>query len=159
MWRLVGLFLCIATVAIAQSLSISGDFAQKSDLPQASAMVPPTDTLTGAVGASTAYMRADAPRPTISQRTTITTDASGNWTVTWAKAFNSSTPAVLAIPLNSAAAAPVICNITTRNATTATGKCWQNVTQSVALISLTVSLTPVAYTASSVMVIGLEPSQ
>lgn len=130
-----------------------------SAMPQASDVIPPTDTLNGAVGASTRFMREDAPRPTISQRTTVTTDVSGNWTVTWAKSFLSSTPVVIPMPVNPSASQPVMCNVTTRSASGATGKCWQNAVQAVALISLTISLTPVNLNAGSVMVLGIEPSQ
>ncbi len=128
-------------------------------MPQAGDIVPPTDTLTGAIGSSQRYMRQDAPRPTISQRATVTTAADGTWSVTWAKAFISSTPAIFVTPLLNSATQPVTCMVFTRSATSATGKCWQNSVTAVALISLTVSLSPVNFATSSVMVIGLEPSQ
>lgn len=129
-----------------------------SGLPQPSGVIPPTDTLNGAIGSSTAYMRADAPRPTISQRTTVTTDASGNWSVTWDKSFVSASPIVIPTAINGAAQ-PVSCTVSTRSATTAAGKCWQNSIQAVALISLTISLAPVTFASGSVMVLGIEPSQ
>lgn len=62
--------------------------------------------------------------------------------------------------LNPSGSTPMTCNILSRNQTGVTGKCWQDVTQAVPLISLTVSLTPAAApTATTIMITGSEPTQ
>lgn len=130
-----------------------------SGMPQPGDIVPLPDTLNGAIGNSSRYMRQDAPRPTISQRATVTTASDGTWSVTWAKAFVSSTPAIFVTPLLAAAAQPVMCMVFTRSATAATGKCWQGATNVNVILSLTIALAPINFVTNSVMVIGLEPSQ
>lgn len=157
------LSLLVSWPAFCQTAAVGSSQAEIDNLwaamPQAADIIPPTDTLNGAIGASAKYMRQDAPRPTISQRTTVTTDATGNFTVTWLKSFASSTPAIFLTPLLAAAAAPITCVVQTRSASGLTGKCWQNATNVNALLSLTISLAPINFVSQSVMVIGLEPSQ
>ncbi len=126
-------------------------------MPQPADIVPPMDTLNGAVGSSVRYMRQDAPRPTISQRTTTAVDGTGSFSVTWAKPFVSSSPAIIVTPLGGSAQ-PATCVATARSATAVSGKCWQNSIQAVALISLTITLAPTAYS-GNVMIVGIEPSQ
>lgn len=154
------LFSLLLTPAFAQFSVGNIDLgAIQAMMPQPGDIIPPTDTLNGAIGTSDKYMRENAPRPTISQRTTVTTDATGNFSVTWAKLFLSSTPAIFLTPLLPAAAQPVMCVVLTRSASGLTGKCWQGATNVNVLLSLTISLAPINFATNAVMVIGLEPSQ
>lgn len=128
--------------------------------PTASVLVPSGGSGLGTAGSSGTYIPGNAASRLSVQRTTVLTDASGNWSVTWGTAFVSSTPTVNPIPLNPGATTPYNCNVTSRSATAATGHCWQLTSQTVALISLTISLAPsVAPSNVSVMVIGAEPTQ
>lgn len=86
--------------------------------------VPPADTLLGQAGSMACYVRGDAARPTVVQAANVTTDASGNWSVTWAKPWSSANPVVVPLPQNSGSM-PIVCNWSTRSATAASGKCWQ----------------------------------
>jgi len=135
--------------------------AVQNAIPQPAASVPSPGTLPGSAGSASTYLRGDAAIPLTVQRTTVTTDASGNWSVTWSKAFVSSSPTVNPIAMNVSATSPFVCNVTTRSSTAATGKCWQLAASgTVALISLNVSLAPTpAPTTTSVMLIGAEPTQ
>jgi hypothetical protein len=93
------------------------------------------------------------------QRTTTTTNSSGNFTVTWNQSFVSSIPDITVVPLNTSGI-PIICNVTARSQTSASGTCWEIQSQAVALISLTISLAPSAPPVSTtLMVIGADPSQ
>lgn len=147
-----------AAVAASQSTVMAA-------MPLAGDIVPPTDTLTGAIGVSPRYMRQDAPRPTISQRTTTTTDASGNFSVGWAKDFNSSVPTITPTPL-SPTVPKAYCKVNTRDKNTVTGYCWQENIQLATATVLGVSVvigtgTTISsnYVSGQVMVVGIEPSQ
>jgi hypothetical protein len=134
-------------------------------MPQPADIVPPTDTLNGAVGTSLRYMRQDAPRPTISQRATVTTDGSGNWSVNWNKNFSTviGAPIVVPTPLDAGGTKPN-CKTRTTSAGSASGYCWvENVQPALVTVlginvlsGVTVSSN---WTGGSVMVVGLEPSQ
>lgn len=129
-------------------------------IPQPSGTVPLQPAGVGVIGSGLNYVPDNAQQRLTVQRTTVAVDASGNWSVTWGTAFQSSTPTVNPIPLNASATSPYICNVTTRSANTATGHCWQVTSQTVALISLTISLAPtLAPLSTSVMVIAAEPTQ
>ena len=98
------------------------------------------DTLVGSVGTATPCVpRSDATRPTTVQAAIVSTDATGAWTVTWAKPFVSAAPYINPQAVNPANVQPYICNITSSTATGATGKCWQTVTMT--LPSVLTSLT------------------
>lgn len=128
--------------------------------PAATGTIPSSGSSTGSIGSAGTYIPGNAASRIAVQRTTVVTDSSGNWSVTWATPFVSSTPTVNPIPLNPTATTPYNCNVVTRNSTTATGKCWQLTSQTVALISLTISLAPSnAPSSVNVMVIGAEPTQ
>jgi hypothetical protein len=94
-----------------------------------------------------------------SQRAIVVTDVNGNWVVSWAKSFSTAEPVIQATGLNGAASVPVTCNVVARTAVAASGKCWQTATALVPLLGLTVALTPAAFVAGEVMVIGLETTQ
>lgn len=69
-----------------------------SAMPKPAAIVPPTDTTTGAVGSSPDYMRADAPRPARYRSSSCTiAGGQGQCTITWSTPF-ASTPNPLGDP-------------------------------------------------------------
>lgn len=113
-------------------------YALLSQVPQPCPDAPVADTLTGTVGSSAPCAhRADAARPTSVQAAIVTTDTTGNWTVTWAKPFASATPYINPQAINTGIQ-PYICNVASSTTTTASGKCWQTVTMT--LPSVTTSL-------------------
>lgn len=127
-------------------------------VPTASVPVPPIGA--GSTGTAGFYTPPDAAQKVVVQRTTVNTDANGNWSVTWNTSFVSSTPTINPIPLNTGSTTPYICNVTTRSVNAAAGKCWQVTSQTVGLISLTISLAPSnAPVSVPVMIIGAEPTQ
>lgn len=119
--------------------------------------------LIGAAGLWGAYANTNQGAsypPIMVQATQVVTDASGNWSVTWNQAFQTSTPFIAPLPVNSTATNPYQCNVSSMTATTATGKCWQTASQNVALISLNISLAPTSIpAATAVQVIGRDRTQ
>lgn len=58
-------------------------------MPKPAAIIPPTDTTTGAIGSSPDYMRADAPRPARYRSGNCTiAGGAGQCTITWSTAFS-----------------------------------------------------------------------
>lgn len=107
----------LATVAQVQAVLAA--------MPTPCAAVPAADTLAGSLGtAAPCTPRQDASRPTVVQAANVVTDPSGNWSVTWAKPFASPSPTVAPLPVNTGTL-PVLCNVGSRSATTASGRCWQ----------------------------------
>lgn len=142
------------------STNALGCVAPSSLGPTATSSIPSSGNGVGSIGSAGTYIPGNSFSRLAVQRTTVSTDSSGNWSVTFNPGFVSSTPTVNAIPINPSAANPYNCNVLTRSQTTQTGKCWQLSSQSVALISLTISLAPsTAPISTSVMVIGAEPTQ
>jgi len=132
----------------------------QSAIPVPSNVTPSSGTLNGAAGSSATYQRGDAAIPITVQRTSVTTDASGNWSVTWNKAFQSSTPYIGLTPQSASGGLAIVCNWVTRTSTTAAGKCWQLTTSRPALLNIDITLAPTATPASTmVSVIGAEPTQ
>lgn len=130
--------------------------------PQPSSTVPNPEGVGGAVGSSVEFMRADATLPRITRSTTVLTDASGNWSVTWSMAMMA-TPTVFPIAVNSGAQ-PISCNVATRTTTGATGRCWTASSGSLLNLSIiTAGLTVLPYGNSAagvqVQVIAIPPSQ
>jgi hypothetical protein len=143
--------------------SLSG-YALLSQVPQPCPDAPNPDTLSGAVGTGTPCAhRTDATRPTSLQAAIVTTDGTGAWTVTWAKAFNSPTPYINPQAINVLGQMPYTCNVATSTTTTASGKCWQAVTMtlpSLALNLLGLVLNPTGAAASiQVRVAAREATQ
>ena len=100
-----------------------------SGVPQPCAAAPPSDTLSGSAGSATPCTpRPDATRPTVVQAAIVSTDATGAWSVSWAKAFSSATPYINPQAINVSGSQPYVCNVSASTATTATGKCWQTTT-------------------------------
>lgn len=131
-------------------------------LPTPATTVPQTEAVGGALGSNTSqFMRADAKLPRITRASTVATDASGNWAVTWSSAL-SATPVVLPIPIN-ASGQPVVCNVSTTSASGATGTCSlartlpATLTLLTALVSYSVFQIPA--TGTQVQVLAIPPTQ
>lgn len=106
-----------------------------------SSSLPPSEAVGGAVGTAGVAMRADAQIPRITRAAVAVTDASGNWTTTWATPL-ASTPLVLPIPIMSGGATqPINCAPVTISATAASGKCWTGQTALLNLSIITAGLT------------------
>jgi hypothetical protein len=130
-------------------------------MPAPCGAIPSADTLNGSAGTSTCYVPKDASRPTAVQAANVQTSASdGSWSVTWARPFVSASPVILPIPINGGSM-PLVCNVITRSATAATGKCWQSTTTTLGGTLLGLLVNPFGSAASSaaVMLIGREPTQ
>lgn len=171
--RRVGLLACLLMAALparAQSFTSSSLTAPatKADLatlqglmPAPCGAVPSPDTLNGSAGAATCYVPKDASRPTAVQAANVTTSATdGSWSVTWARSFVSLAPVIIPIPVN-AGSLPLVCNVVSRSATAAAGKCWQSTTTTLSGTLLGLLVNPFGSPAASaaVMVIGREPTQ
>lgn len=132
-------------------------------LPQPAACdtVPSGDTLLGSAGSPGCYVPKDATRPTSVQAANVITSATdGSWSVTWARPFASSAPVVLPIPIN-AGTLPLVCNVISRSASTAMGKCWQSTTTTLSgtLVGLLVNPFGSPAASAAVMIVGREPTQ
>lgn len=97
------------------------------------------------------------------QAANVTSDASGKWSVTWARPFKSGAPVVMPLPIN-ANALPIVCNVAIRTAAGASGQCWQS-----SGTTLGTTLTAIAGTVvnpfaqpaanAAIMVVGRDPTQ
>lgn len=158
-WRSVPVALAVwafASPAIAQISSVSSPAAP----PAPASTIPQSELVSGSVGTSTDYMRADARLPRITRVAIVTTDGSGNWSVTWSSAL-AATPVVLAIPVSSGTQ-PVMCVVATASTTTATGKCWvgQTTVLNLSIVTAGLTLNPNANAASmSVQVLAIPTTQ
>lgn len=151
-------------VVLAVVLAATGAAAQVGfpDPPPYSG-VPAGDTLNGSVGAAPCYVSRDATRPTAVQAANITTDATGAWSVTWARPFVSSAPVVNPLPVNTGSL-PILCNVAARSGASASGKCWQSTATTLpatiaAVLGLVVSPFGTPASNAAVMVIAREPTQ
>jgi hypothetical protein len=145
----------------SQADMLSAINALQAQIPTPATSAPSAGSLAGAAGSATTYARSDFQIPITVQRTTTTTDASGNLSVTWNKAFTSSTPTALLVPVNAAGTQPIVCNVKTRSQTGVTGYCWQSNTLTISLAALPLvgNLFPIGAATVPVMVIGAEPTQ
>lgn len=165
---LAGAAALVATQALAGFYAPSGapdlaGYAKRTDMPGPCGTIPAPDTLLGSPGSSTCYTPNDATRPTVVQAANVVTDSSGNWSVTWARPFASAMPIVNPLPVNTGSL-PILCNVVTRSASSASGKCWQSTANTLpsALASLAgMVINPFGTMAASagVMIIGREPTQ
>ncbi len=120
---------------------------------------PAGDTLNGtAGGAAGCIPRQDAARPTAVRRANATTDSTGAFSLTWARAYVSTTPVVSVKPVL-AAGTKGDCGFTTVNATTAAGTCWTYQSVVVSVLGSTVSPVATAAAGIRVMLVGGEPTQ
>lgn len=146
---------------VSQTALDAATAAVAATIPQPASTTPNPGTLAGSAGSAATYTRSDFQIPITVQRTSTTTDGSGNLSVTWTKSFVSSTPTALIVPINAAGSQPIVCNIKTRSQTTITGSCWQANTLSISLASLPLvgNLFNVGAASVPVMVIAAEPTQ
>lgn len=91
------------------------------------------------------------------QGANVVTDASGNWSVPFKTPFVSSEPIVHAFPINGATN-PGVCNVATRTASSASGKCWLAAGVTVSVLGSVVNVFSAAGNIP-VMVNGREPTQ
>lgn len=127
------------------------------------AVIPASDTLNGSMPVGGCYVDATSTRPTVVQAAKVTTDTSANWSVTWAKPFQSATPYVHAEPIASTSL-PINCSVFSATQTGANGRCFQTTTTTlggtITSIQGTV-ISPVVNAAANldVRVIGRETTQ
>lgn len=168
MFRPLVLVACLlATPVLAQTAAYPPGISQSAlnavaaTIPTPSSTTPSSGSLPGSAGSAATYVRGDFQIPITVQRTTTTTDASGNLTVTWSKSFTSTSPTINIVPINSAGTQPIVCNVKTRSQTSMTGYCWQSGLFSISLATLPLSVNIFSSGAgsASVMVIGAEPTQ
>jgi hypothetical protein len=97
--------------------------------------VPAMDTLNGSPGSTNCFVPRDATRPTAVQAANVITINTGSL--------------------------PLVCNVVSRSATGATGKCWQSTTTTLGgtLVGLLVNPFGSPAASAAVMVIGREPTQ
>ncbi|UMY16660.1 hypothetical protein MMB17_18535 [Methylobacterium organophilum] len=129
----------------------------QSQVPSPCASVPTSDTLMGTVGSANCYVPRDASRPTVVQAGNVQTSVDGSWSVTWARPFSSSSPIVIALPVNGSTS-PATCNVALRTASGASGRCWQSSAVNLAAVNTIVTIFATAPTIS-LMVIAREPTQ
>lgn len=135
-------------------------YALKSEVPQPLPSVPPGPNAAGAVGSGLVYVPGNAAQRQAVQRAVANTDASGNFSITWATNFISSTPTVTVTAGNPSGTNGIICNWQTRNASGVTGKCWQTNTSLIALLGITITVAPTTpATNTPISVIMAEPTQ
>ena len=157
-----------ATLAHAQSFTSAplpdlSQYATTSQLPAHCPTTPSPDTLTGSVSGGNCFTSATDTRPTVVQAAVVTTNGSGTWSVTWAKAFNGASPFINAQPINPAGSQPFICNVASSTSTVVSGQCWQTQTMTlpgIALSLLNLVLNPTGAAPSiSVRVAGRDTTQ
>lgn len=94
----------------------------EAQMPKPADATPPSEMIGGQTGSQVRYAREDHTHPRITRAAVVTTDASGAWSVTWSAAVPTP-PVVLPVPVNTSGQ-PIVCNVTTRTTTTASGRCW-----------------------------------
>lgn len=164
--RFVALILAlIAAPALAAGPGASppdlSAYATAAQMPAPCGAIPTADTLNGSAGSANCYVPKDASRPTSVQAANVTTSATdGSWSVTWARPFVSATPVIIPIPVNTGTM-PLVCNVVSRSATAATGKCWQSTTTTLSGTLLGLLVNPFGSPAASaaVMIVAREPTQ
>lgn len=97
------------------------------------------------------------------QAANVTSNATGSWSVAWAKPFKSAAPIVMPLPINPGSL-PIICNVASRTATTASGQCWQSNSTALGTTLTAIAGTlvnPFAQPAANaaIMVVGRDPTQ
>lgn len=159
--------LCVSLLGVAQAQFSGGGGVSQAQLnaviasmPTPLVTVPPGPSAAGVTGSGLNYVPGNAQQRQAVQRTVANTDASGNFAVTWATSFISSTPTVTVTAGNPSGTNGVICNWQTRSATNVTGKCWQTNTALIALLGITITVAPtIPATSTPISVIMAEPTQ
>lgn len=143
----------------------TASYAQQSinsvpTIPSNCGTIPTAETLNGTAGSGSCFQTSSANSPTILQAVNAATDASGNWTVTWGRAFVSATPIIHAKAIVASGTQPITCEAVTRSATTVTGWCRQAAIVAVAILGVNVNVFSAApTTGTAVMITGREPTQ
>ena len=132
-------------------------------IPQPLGTVPPAPTPGGLAGSGLTYVPGNAATLTLCRRTSVTTDGTGGFTVTWAVNLVSSTPWGGAEPIWNATTMPPICWIKTISASGMTGQCTTTQTTALNLSIVTAGLTLNPFgggaAALAVKVHACEPTQ
>lgn len=136
--------------------------ALQAQIPQPASALPPTEGSAASMGAQTMrYALEDHVHQRITRSGTAVTDSAGGWAITWTMPL-AATPTVYPIPVN-AGQQPVVCNVTTRTTTGATGRCWLSRTLPAVLTLLTNLLNYDIFGATApgitVQVLALPPTQ
>lgn len=126
------------TAAAAQAAAVAAQTAASTAC-QPDPSIPPMETVGGSAGSGAACRLANAVQPRITRAAVVTTDNTGAWSVTWSVALPA-VPVVLPVPVN-ATTQPVVCNVATRTASGATGRCWLARTLPATLVTLTSLIT------------------
>lgn len=138
--------------------------AVTASIPQPTVIVPAQPLGTGSTGTAGFYTPPDASPRLVFQGTNVVTDSSGNWTVSWATSYVSSSPLVLAKAVVSSTFNTITCEVSARSSSTASGWCRQATPTLLNLSIVTTGLTlnPFANlpaTGTAVMVFSREPTQ
>lgn len=165
---MIALALLMQVVTAPPAVVSTANLATKAEVAAVAALVPvpaattpPSEMIGGSVGTAGTYRPADSATPRITRATTVTTDTAGAWSVTWGTPLNSA-PVVIPVPVN-ASTQPIVCNVTARTMTAASGRCWlaRSLPATLSLVSALVSYDVFGAAASnvSVQIIALPPTQ
>lgn len=159
--RLLILFALVSAPAHAQ---INNPGVTAGDLPPTCATVPPTDTLTGSVGASTPCTpRTDRTAILDVQAGDTLLAANCTFSMTFARAFSNATPFVYAAVVDSGGA-QMPCKVQSRSSTVVSGICngAQSTVLNLSIVTTGLTLLPFGTTCTAgtpVMVIGRNATQ
>lgn len=127
-------------------------------MPQPSNILPSTEITAGAIGTDQSmYALANHQHPRITRSAIVTTDAGGNWSVTWSAALPAA-PITLPLPINGGSN-PALCNVTTSTTTGATGRCWMSAPVTVSILGFSVNVFGGSASGMSVQVLGIPTTQ
>lgn len=172
MIRLIAALMLIATPAaagidappiVSQSVKVNGVAPDVNGnialpMPTPSGSIPSNETIGGAVGASAAYMRADAQIPRISRAGSCVLNASGVCTITWVSPL-SVAPNIILQPISSGSM-PVSCNVTAAPTTTTVSvRCWTAQTVTVSILGAVVAPFTTAASGITVQATAIPPTQ
>ncbi len=140
----------------------TGSVSLTIPVPATTAQLMPT--LNGTVGTSNQYQPIDAAPISQVQTANTTLGTDCTWSVTFQRAFLTSTPIVHAnVQLSAGATQPVPCAVISRSTTTQSGKCFpgQTATLNLSIVTAGLTLSPFASTCTTmpVMVVAREPTQ
>lgn len=148
-----------ASGACADAATLS---AVQAAMPTPYGSIPPGPTPSGSAGSGNSFLPGNATQITQSRSTTVTTNSSGAFSVTWTVPLNSATPVVNLIPVNPSSTTATICNVSVRSASAVSGQCWTISPTTLSLSIVTAGLVVGPSAAASgipVMVFAREPTQ
>ncbi len=153
----VAVFLLIGGILVSKALAQA---FTSGVVPTPGMSVPNTELIGGSSGSRmNSFAMADQQHPRITRAVVVQTDGAGNWTASWQAL--SAVPIVDVTPI-STANQPVICNVTGRTTTGATGRCFIGQTTLLNLSIITSGLTlngfgtPAA--ATDIQVLAIPPA-